>query len=78
MLVLSTRLEVPFRAPQQEQARWRLTRLQGVGESRSEASILGATGHTSSTEHRARTTAIASLTSAQNGTSGVLAGGKHN
>ena len=42
------------------------------------AGAVGAGNHTrSGAEQRARATAVATLVAAQNGTSGVLAGGKH-
>jgi len=47
-------------------------------EQLSAADAVGAADHTQSgPEHRARTTIIAILAAAQNGTSGVLAYGKH-
>jgi hypothetical protein len=66
------------RAPQQEQARKPPALAAKHTEQLSTADAVGAADRTTSgTERRARTTGVTIVAAAQNGTSGVLAFGKH-
>ena len=70
--------EVPSRAQQQEQAPRSPAPTAKHTEPRSTVGAVGAAGRTrSGTERRARTTSVALMAAAQNGTSGVPADGKH-